>query len=101
LPHGSGQGLLAFVAVAEDQGLLPTGEVCEQRRHRCVGGVGDLGDGDLVEPALQEQSPRRGRQGLAGGGLLALTPPLRSRCHASRVPDDRLHSEIRVFVSSE
>ena len=65
----------ALLAPGEGEVLLGR-EVVEHRLLRDVGGSGDLGDGDRVEPALGEQPTGGGRDGLAGGALLACAKAL-------------------------
>ncbi|EMD22299.1 hypothetical protein C791_8616 [Amycolatopsis azurea DSM 43854] len=89
-----GQSRLAFVPVAENERLLATREVREQRGHRRVRGVRDLRDGDVVEAPLQEQLPRRPRQGLTGRRLLTFAPAL---LHASHLTSKSIRNRSRCI----
>ena len=60
--------------VAEDVRL--GWEVGEEGALADVGGLGDLGDGDLVEAALNEQPHGLGNDALAGGGATTGCPGL-------------------------
>ena len=72
------------LAAGEDEVLL-CGEVVEDRLLRHIGGDGDLGNGDGVEPALGEE-PACGRSDRGtGGALLALSQTLGRSLHSNRI----------------
>ncbi|MCO5606194.1 hypothetical protein L7F22_060381 [Adiantum nelumboides] len=94
--HRGHQLGLLFGVLVEQQRLLAA-EVLEQRGDRDVRGLGDLGDGHLVEAPVEEQAQRGVRDALAGGGLLAFAASGRghgdSRGRPTRTPHPGGHHD--------
>jgi hypothetical protein len=84
------------VGVAEGE-ILFGAEVGEERLDRNVGGVGDLGHGDVLVTAGLEERFRHRQQGVARLALLSLSQTL-ALCHFSHmvtVPENE--SDLRNF----
>jgi hypothetical protein len=74
LPDGPGQ-LAGYLGIAVEEQVFLAREVSEDRWPGHVGGLGDLRNGYLVEPAVQEQRRCHIRDALAHLRLLACPAP--------------------------